>query len=229
MNSHLAIRSLPLAADLFPPGERERIAAMTIAELRQALTDSLTTTATALIRLALVVQALETKGEDVSELRVPLLTYLRRIATGQLLPGVVARFAENPALVRKVEQLPVTDQERLADGQPVQLVVRGANGEPWTHRLADPSKLDAAQRGQVFAADHLRSAEEQILLLESRGLKAAAPPTPRPRTRKAQADVARGGIVIGSSFATAEDVLKALAELKGTPALLRALEKLGGG
>ncbi len=180
---------------------------MTVAQLRHALAESLATTAASLLRLALIVRLLEERGEDVSDLRLPLLTYLRLIAHGQLLPDLVARFAENPPLIRQLSYLPIATQRSLAAGEAIRLVVR--NGDGYTHRLAEPSKLDMGQRNQVFARDHVRSDEEQILWLEGRKTQVRAE-KPRGRVRP---DPDSGGLIVGRARASRADVLSALAQL----------------
>jgi hypothetical protein len=194
---------------LLPEGEEERIARMTVAELRQALAEAMAYTAASLLRTALVVRALEEKGEDMSEFRVPLLTYLRRIADGRLLPSVVARFAEHPTLISRASRLTLLEQERLASGETVPLVVR--HESRFDVRQADPTKLLSVQYSQVFAADHLRSVEEQILLLEG---KAAAPARKAKRVGAVRPDRKRDGLVVGRTFVPVGDVLEGLAGLR---------------
>src|SRR5271157_1277362 len=92
-------------------------------QLRQELTQSLHVTAAHLRRLAIIVRLLEERGEDLTDLRIGLLPYLRQIALGQILPEVIVRFAESPWMIRLVGSLPLPDQKRLSDGDRVTLVV----------------------------------------------------------------------------------------------------------
>jgi|ERR1700722_2695399 len=210
-NGTLVLRALPMQ-ELLPSGEEERIVALSTQELRQALADSLSITAASLLRLALIVRTLEERGEDISELRLPLLTYLRQIASGRLWPPVVARFAEYPPLISKVAGLPLTDQQALARGETVTLVVR--QGDVWTDRQHDPTKLDNSQRLQVFANDHKRSKEEQILWLESRAMKnGTGHHKKQPAQGRVRPDRERGGLVVGRTFIKQSDVLAALGGL----------------
>lgn len=205
-------------ADLIVTLEPESVAAtlagMTTEQLREELARAVITTAAHFLRLALIVRALESRGEDLSGLRIALLPVLRLIAHGQLVPEAAVRFAEAPGLLRRIAALPSPDQRRLASGEPVELVVRRDDGDDV--RLADPLRLTRDQVTQVFARDHLRTRGEQTLILEARTARPAVRPSPK--LGKARPDRERGGITIGRSFASLADVLAALAALRGTPA-----------
>jgi hypothetical protein len=156
---------------------------MTTAQLRQELSRGLRLAADNLLRLALVVKALEARGEDLSGLRVGLLLFLRQIAAGQLLPEVVVRFAGVPSLIERIGRLPHDEQRRLADGGQVTIVTAARSG--FAVEQKDPLALTPRQIGLAFAPDHLRSEEEQKEWLDARpivsGVNAA-----KGRTRKAE-------------------------------------------
>lgn len=176
-------------------------------ELRRELATSLAGTATHLVRLAVIVRTLEERGEDLADLKIGLLSYLRRIAYGQILPEVVVRFAEYPSLVRRIAALPIPEQLRLAQGEPVPVAIRTEDGSI-DHRLMDPLSLSGSQVAQVFSSDRIRTAAEQITAIETR----------RPRRRKKEGrvrvDRERGGLVFGRSFFPHGEILAALAELR---------------
>jgi hypothetical protein len=194
--------------DVAPPPE---VVAMTTEQLRAALSRSMARTAAELTRLAWIVRVLEERGEDLSDLRVGLLDYLRFIAYGRLVPEAVVRFGSDPALLRAVQALPNPDQRRLAEGGPVTVVVR--RGDAFDRREVDPTYLTAGLRRQVFGRAGLRSEAEQIAWLEDRdGGHAPAKPA---RSGPCVADPRRGGIRVGRTFVPAADVVAALASLKG--------------
>jgi hypothetical protein len=198
----------PIQADL------ATVRTMTTDELRAELSRALQMTADHLRRVAAVVRTLEERGEDLAGLKIGLMPYLRQIAYGQVLPEIVVRYAESPLLVRQISQLPMPDQERLAKGEPLPLAVQRA-GEPPDHRMVDPVYLRRDQITLVFARDHIRTVEEQIVILENRPARdgrADGKSTSRGRVR---ADRKRGGVTIGRVFAPAVDVVTALSDLRG--------------
>jgi hypothetical protein len=185
---------------------------LTVEELRRELARSLRMTAESLVRLALIVRSLETRGEDLSELKIGLLPYLRQIAYGQVLPEVVVRYAERPMLVRSIAALPWPDQERLSNGAKVALAVRCPDGT-LDHRMVDPLYMDRAQVQQVFARGRIRPPEEQLVALEANR-------TPRAKAPAAEAiddiriDRGRNGLIVGRKFVPLATIVEALALLR---------------
>jgi hypothetical protein len=181
-------------------------------ELRDELARSLDVTVQSLVRVAWIVRTLEERGEDLSELQLCLLHVLRRIAFGQVLPELVIRFAAQPALLNRVQVLPIPDQRRLASGEPIELVIWTAeNG--FDRRNVNPILLSREQMGQVFGPEGVRPEAEQIALLEARG-RPKSKPAP-PQVGRIHVDQARGGLRIGKTFIPQGDVLDALAKLRG--------------
>lgn len=181
-------------------------------QLKEELAKQLELSAGHLLRLALIVQVLENRGEDLSELRIGLIHHLRRIASGQVLPEVVVRFSGSPALLNIVSRLPLTEQQDLASGQPVRLVVPTPEGG-YTHRLADPLLLTREQMTQVFAMDHRREDSEQILFLEARRL---TPPKEKPKViGKIKVDRKNKTLYVKRTALPVSDVVEALADLRG--------------
>lgn len=190
---------------LLPESELARMAGMDTAELKLELTASLNLTASHLMRLAIIVRTLEERGEDLSDLRIGLLNYLRRIAYGQVLPEIIVRFAEYPSLVQRISHLPIPEQQRLSQGDPV--AVAEGDGD---HRLIDPLLLTSEQVRLVFAKDRLRAVPEQAAMLRE------SPRKRRPvKHGRIKTDKTRGGIVVQRTFLPVGDVLAALADLSG--------------
>ena len=146
------------------------------AELRQALE----VTAAHLVRLAAIWRELEARGQDLSGLRGGLWSYMTRIASGKLKAEVVVAFAGHATLLRRLAELPHTDQDRILADKMVavavedkgQLVVRWM---PVTH-------LGVKQLNQVFAEGRIVPAgEQEIAKLPSHRLGRSAPGvTPQP-------------------------------------------------
>lgn len=200
---------LTATGGLLSQAEADHLATLSTPQLRTELADALGATAAQLARLACIVRLLEDRGEDLSTIRLgPMLTYLRRIAHGQLLPEVVVRFSSARLAMGKVSALALPDQRRLADGGGVELVVRRENG--FDRRMADPAALSGAQLHQVFADGKIRSESEQIVYLEGRERESR----PLPQVGKARADRARGGLLVGRIFVSQGDILAALSQLR---------------
>ncbi|MHB8397391.1 MAG: hypothetical protein ACYDCI_00430 [Candidatus Limnocylindrales bacterium] len=189
----------------------DALRSLSVDELRRELARSLRMTAESLVRLALIVRSLEERGDNLSELKIGLMPYLRQIAYGQILPEVVVRYAERPALVRAISALPFPDQEHLSSGGKVELALRGPNGE-LDHRLVDPLYLDQRQIGLVFTRGRIRAIEEQIILLESSAARTVKI-EPTETIDAIKIDRKRGGLVIGRRFVPAATVVHALARL----------------
>jgi hypothetical protein len=199
-----------------PSDDREdlfaRFREMTVEELMQLLADGLNLTARSLLSNAVAIAVLEEKGKDLSGLKISLLHHLRKIACGQLLPEVVVRFAGKPSLITRVGSLPIPEQRRLAAGEHVLLLVPDVHEGGYTHRMADPLDMSAAQISQVFARDHIRSEAEQALKLDERHEEAR---TPIPETvGNLKIDKERDGIMVGRHFVSRSDMETALRILR---------------
>lgn len=152
--------------------------AMTTKDLLKALHESFGATVTNLVRLAMIVRALEARGEHVPCLDPSLDRYIRQIAYGNLLPEVVVRYSSVPSLMRLVALLPTPDQQRLAKGEPIK-VVEVQNGQTTT-RLVDPLKMSREQRDRVFTDGRIRDEAEQANLLARNGREVPkSPPVQR--------------------------------------------------
>lgn len=144
-------------------------------KLREILTVCLRNQADNLVTMARAVKALEDRGEDLSPLRIALLPKLRLIACGQLLPEVLTRGWPY-RLVRFVTRLPLDEQRRFVDGDPLKVAVYAPDGKEVTHRLVEILDLERPEqadlRKQVYADDHVRTLAEQALVLDQQRAKA---------------------------------------------------------
>jgi hypothetical protein len=187
------------------------LVAMTTDRLKGELANMLTSTAARLVRLAWVVRILEERGEDLSDLGLNLIPYLRRIAYGQMSAEAVVRFSGSPALMEAISMLPRPDQERIASGANVELVVRRGDKE-FDTRQCDPARLTRSQFRQIFAKGRVRDRAEQILYLE----ETTGKPAPERRTKgRLRPDAARGGFWVNRTFVPAADAVAALGALAG--------------
>lgn len=174
--------------------------------LKERLVDALANAVSGLREAAQIVRVLEERGEDLSEFRGGLFSYLPRIAYGQVLPEVVVRFAGSAYLMNRVAQLPIPEQKRLGDGGMVDVVVR--RGDHFDTRKMSPLSLGHDQLRQVFAGGFLRTVPEQIAHLEADG---NPEPTFAPsKPVKVKADARTGTLKVGRHEVPIDDALKAI-------------------
>ena len=189
-----------------------------LAVMIEALAKHMADAAATYVRLATLVQILDERGEDLSDLRFSLIPWLRKVAAGQLAPQTIVRFGDRPLLFRQVSLLPIAEQERLAKGEPVKLVVWREGGAGCDVRMMDPMHMRPEQIRQVFGDGALREDAEQIALLERR--RAMPAPKQIQQAKRVRADRTRGGILVGRQFAPVGEVLAALVELRGGDPLI---------
>ncbi len=138
-----------------------------------------------LMRCGIKVRILEERGDDMSDVNMNLVGYVRRVAYGMMLAEVVVKFHGVNHLVSRIGSLPEKDQRRLAEGGTVPLVVFKPDGTT-DFTNADPSGFDVILARQVFAdsrhpsGPHIRNEKEQVIYLQTLANKKrrAAPPEP---------------------------------------------------
>jgi hypothetical protein len=143
------------------------VASRTTEELLAELASSLEVTARHLVRLAAVWSELERRGVDLSKLRSGLRLWLPMIAAGKLAAEAVVQFAGQSMLLRALAELPLQRQRDLARGEEVVVVTLGPAGGFASEKIP-AHRLIAADIGLVFDKGHIRTAEEQIPLLQDR-------------------------------------------------------------
>jgi len=203
-----AMIKLPRLESPPPPAE---LAELSTEKLRQALISTMAKTVAQLTRLAWIVRILEERGEDLGDLKIGLVPYLRQIAYGQILPEVVMRYAERPALVKAISALPLPDQQRLAAGDRVTLAIKAPDGSI-DNRMVDPLILTGPQVARVFAKDRIRSVDEQLVLAQEDTIRKARPLMPV--VGPIRVDRKRNGLIVGRKFVPAATVVDAMAQLR---------------
>jgi hypothetical protein len=168
----------------------QKLAALDTPSLRAELGRALRVTAESLVYLAAIWHELENRGEDLASLRTGLSAYLPLIASGRADPQAVVAFAGQPTLLRAIIQLPIAEQQRLAAGGTITIVIQTPEGEE-AQREVSPTLLSAAETRRVFAPGVVRSPAEQSRMLRvSRGRARRLPPPSQATMRVAQIDLA---------------------------------------
>jgi hypothetical protein len=158
----------------------ERIAAMSVDDLRAEFGKLLGITVDAVAKTAKVVVRLEKLGFDLAELNNPLVYFYRLVGEGHLLAQLVSSLFGQPARLRMLTSLPPSDQKAVANGKAFPLAVC-QNGQ-WTHKsivLLNVPSLDHFR--QLVARDHIRDEAEQRLYLELKQTKKVVEPPRRTR------------------------------------------------
>lgn len=177
-------------------------------QLRDAMAESLGRTAAELVRLAWIVRLLEERGEDLTDLKLDLVPYLRLIAYGQLSPELVVRYGHSSGIMKVARGLPLPDQDCLARGDRVPMAILRPDGST-DQQMADPSLMTTEQIRQVFALGRIRSIEEQVLILRDRP---ARKPKRRPQSvGRVHVTTVGDGIIVEGRFIPKADVVGALA------------------
>ena len=152
-----------------------------------------------------LVGELERRGEDLSELKLGMLGYLRRIAAGQMLPEIAARYFGQPLLLSRASSMPLPDQERLVADQSVEVYEVDEDGQTSARRIP-AHLLSAGQIRQVIGRNGIRGEQEQLLYARENRHKI--------RTEDGVVlDVRRRGIRVGQTFIPAKDLAGYLARL----------------
>lgn len=82
-------------------------------DLKSELATLLGFTAQNILRLAVVVNELENRGEELKAIRMGLLPILRKIAAGEIIPDVVVLYAGQPGLLKTVARMTLDKQQDL--------------------------------------------------------------------------------------------------------------------
>jgi hypothetical protein len=156
--SNEVVRFVPLIDHI--EAEARVFKEMSTLELREELGRAFKVTVQQIIRIAAIIRVLEDRGEKFDDTKSVLMTCLRKIAAGELMPQVLMSFNGSPSLLGCAMSLPIDDQKRLSDSSP--LTVMELNGDEAIKHSVLPSKLTRRQVEQVFASDHIRSGAEQV-------------------------------------------------------------------
>src|SRR5690606_32958090 len=193
----------------FPIVDVSALNAMSTEQLRGELARSLQLNAGQLMHLAAVWRVLESRGEDLSDLRAGMGAYLPMIAAGRLDPNVVVQFAGQSTLLRALADIPLDRQKAIAAGENLRVITLDKNGEPEPVEMPAYA-LTAAQVRQVFAPGKLRDEKEQAAqLLQTTTRKRKARTAAGPRVRH---DAATDQLVIGRTRISVGEVLAALVQ-----------------
>jgi hypothetical protein len=161
-------------------------------------------TAEGLTEMAACVRVLESRGRDLSSLRMAILPYLRLIAHGQLAPEALLKFAASPYLLSAISRLPMDAQRHLIDSGMVRVAVVEADRSIGT-REVDPRVLSHTEISRVFSSSGIVPPESQL----------TSKPRKQQRKRRVRVDAKARVMHVANAKIPLADVLAALAEAAG--------------
>jgi hypothetical protein len=126
---------------------------------------------------------------------------------------VLARFCERREILNLVCQLPSPDQQRLADGGSITVVVR--QDDVLTTRQMDPIDVPRRLIPQIFARGSIRTEAQQIAFLEGSSVSRV----PSKAKSSIVLDKKSRSFRVGRHSLMAEDLFSALSQLNDAPTL----------
>lgn len=193
----------------------DEIKVLSTPELRRALADALTVTAKSLSYLATIWRELESRGEDLSELRHGMAVYLPQIADGTLESELVVRYAGQRRLLAALAQLPMEQQRRFAQTGSIDVVSIDENN----NRIVENKPLhylSSADVSFIFNGTRVLNADEQTYKITRARFKSedVKPKSPR-AARRVQVDHENQCLIVGARAAKLPRVIAALSEYYG--------------
>jgi hypothetical protein len=155
---------------------QRRLKEMSETELRSYLAQRLQFTADNLVEMAMVIREFDQRGIDLTDLRLSLLVYLRRIAYGQTLPEVVALLAGRRDLLQRVAFLPLPEQQHCVDEKGLSVVTGELASGEFDTRRRQTLDLEPWEVRQVFGPNGIRNELQQAAWLKSQSVRAAQQP-----------------------------------------------------
>jgi len=168
------------------------------------LAECMAITVNAIVKIGAIIRRLEILEFDIEALKLPNLNYFRRVAHGKMIPELFVSLVGAPGVLRNVSRLPIPDQQRIASGKPVKVILRGGD-----HMLIRVEDMTNEQARQVFASDHIRSDSQQASWLVERSQNV----TIAVSASVVMIDRKRHGIVVGDTFISATDLAGYLGSL----------------
>lgn len=143
------------------------IQGMTIAELKEELSKTLTVTADYLMYIARIWRELEYRGEDLGSLRHGMMAYIPLIANKQLDARVVVNYAGKKTLLSYMAKLPLEQQRQIIDKGTMELVIIDENKNRLIKEV-NISTMTSSQVYQAFGEGKIKSPDEQYKLILAR-------------------------------------------------------------
>lgn len=145
-------------------GQMTYLSGLSDVELDLELSSSLEITANALLRLAIILKIKEDRGHDLSQLKIGMIEHLRRIATGQLLPEVVVRWADRPSVIRRLAKLTIDEQRERVERDPNEQVAKYKSRPSGRTSTTSEIVLDKAHDCIVVSGNAVRVTKNELIV-----------------------------------------------------------------
>lgn len=175
-------------------------------ELLKIIRNCLASTVENFRLIAAAVRRLEECGMELCELEeeIPSLHVFRRIAHGQVAPELFVNV-KNETLREAASSLPLPDQIRIANNEPVKVMEPGGS-----FRNVPAHSLSQREIRQVFTRGKFREDAAQISWIKEHAQPKERVADDRPPLKL---DRKRGGIILGGWFISAAELGHVMAEL----------------
>ncbi|MCW7763391.1 hypothetical protein [Photorhabdus luminescens] len=188
----------------------DNIASASVDDLKRELGRALDITADYIRYLGEIWRELESRGEDLSELRHGLLAYLPLVANNTVDPRLIINYAGQKTLLAALARLPIKQQQDIADSGYVS-IAKETNGEgKFTEVQVKLTELKANDIYTIFGEDRIRTPAEQIKLKKSLNLNTRIK---NPNKEKIKIDPENDSLIIRGMRIPREDIANALWEL----------------
>lgn len=159
----------------------ESLESLSTGDLKDRLSEAFKATVEGIMEIASIVKILETRGEDLDSLKIGMLAWFRRVAYGQVSPNILIQYGDRPSLLRKLANLPMPDQVKIANDEPVE-VLSFSNGRA-SERWVSPSDMTKKEVEQVFGSGRIRGLSEQRGWIDQKKPKFHSTETATPEVR----------------------------------------------
>lgn len=187
--------------------DAQKINSLATDDLKKLLGDSLEFTAKHLVYMGLIWKELESRGEDLSELRAGLGMYIPMVAYDKIDAHLVIRYAGQKTLLTALAEIPIEQQKELKNND----VVSFFDGKTKETKKVSLIDLSAADVQQVFSKNGVREVNDQERLINRNSLKPNRKPQKKYRSSK-NIRIDDSKLVISGSGADIDLVLKTLSD-----------------
>lgn len=194
---------------------KHQIEQASIEELKQELSRTLKVTSQYLVYMSMIWSQLNKMGVDLSGLKSGLFEYIPLIATNKLNPDLVIEFAGNKTLLAALANVPIEQQNWIAETKQVPFVELGEKNEK-IERPLDLTKAKPHEIYQVFGGETgFRNSAQQYLYLKAKSKVQKQPKIKDRKTlRSIEFDANKEYVLVGQDTRIKIDtMLKALGDL----------------
>lgn len=189
----------------------EQIAAMSDADLTAFLGKVLYATAELIALAGRVYRVRLASGKEMPALVGIWKTYLPLVASGAVLPATVATLASYSTVLKAVAALPIEQQQRLIDGEPINVCERNPRTGAIDFTKLRVSDLRPAHVKLVFGDRTIRSEAEQRAIITADVSKPKSAP-PIITAGNFKIDRAAGVLLVGRTRVDLDTLSRALIE-----------------